>query len=95
MPVDLCKNLGLGKFSKFFFCQFLKRSETPRNRIKFLDPLTPPLTLGIFLDFMEDNGRKWKSKLVIFVGFTRKTNFPLACLPSVGFTFSMRAGHFT
>ena len=29
---------------------------------------------------MEDNGRKWKSKLVIFVGFTRKTNFPLACL---------------
>ena len=71
---SLCRSLSK------FLVNFPKWSETPRNRIKILDPLTPPLTLSIFLDFMEDNGRKWNSKLVIFVGFTRKTNFPLTCL---------------
>ena len=49
----------------------------------FGPPLTPPLTLSIFLDFMEDNGRKWKSKLVIFVGFIWKIYLPLTCLFTV------------
>ena len=79
---SVCRSLSkFGTWKIFNF--FLSISKTIWNAKKsnkiFGPPYTPPLTLSIFLDFMEDNGRKWKSKLVIFVGFIWEICLPLAC----------------